>query len=199
MTLRILTAQRVNSITRTLCAALIISALATQWFSCSNPTTKSEGFVLPFQVGQEYKLIQGNNGPFGHEGHIAYAFDFIMPMGSVVIAARSGKVVKIEQQYMDGTKKPGQENYIFIQHADSSFSRYYHLTNNGVLVKVGHFVARGDTIGYSGNSGASAGPHLHFDVTKGCSDWGCRTVPVSFINAVENPLQAGKKYLANPF
>lgn len=197
--MRELTAKPVNSITRTLCAALIIFALVTQWFSCSSPTTKPEGFVLPFPVGQEYKLIQGNNGPFGHEGHIAYAFDFIMPIGSVVVAARSGKVVKIEQQYVDGTKKPGQENYIFIQHSDSTYSRYYHLTNKGVLVQAGKFVARGDTIGSSGNTGASAGPHLHFDVTKGCPEWGCQTIPVNFMNAPENPLQTGKKYLANPY
>jgi murein DD-endopeptidase MepM/ murein hydrolase activator NlpD len=155
-------------------------------------------YILPFPVGKSYELIQGNNGPYGHQGHSAYAFDFVMPIGSAVTAAREGIVVKTEGRFVDGNRKPGEENYVFIQHDDSTFARYYHLTQNGPRVKVGDRVARGDTIGLSGNTGASAGPHLHFDATKGCPEWGCQTVPIVFANANENPLQQGKIYKAEP-
>jgi murein DD-endopeptidase MepM/ murein hydrolase activator NlpD len=119
-----------------------------------------------------------------------------MPTGSVVTAAREGVVVKVEGRFVDGNRKPGEENYVFIQHDDSTFARYYHLTQNGLRVEVGDRVAKGDTIGLSGNTGASAGPHLHFDVTTGCAEWGCQTIPVQFINVKDNPLQEGQVYKA---
>ena len=46
-----------------------------------------------------------------------------------------------------------------------------------MLVSVGQRVPAGQEVGRSGDSGASAGPHLHFDVTRGCPDWGCQTIP----------------------
>jgi murein DD-endopeptidase MepM/ murein hydrolase activator NlpD len=154
------------------------------------------GYRLPFPVGDSAQLIQGNNGPWGHEGAAAYAFDFIMPIGSAVTAARAGQVVAVEGRYFDGTRKPGEENFVVIQHADSSFARYYHLTHNGPRVTVGVSVAAGDTIGLSGTTGASAGPHLHFDVTTGCYRWGCQTIPVRFLNVVADSLTAGATYRA---
>jgi murein DD-endopeptidase MepM/ murein hydrolase activator NlpD len=48
-----------------------------------------------------------------------------------------------------------------IRHADGSFARYYHLTTNGVLVGLGEKVAQGQRTALSGDSGTSAGPHLH--------------------------------------
>lgn len=154
------------------------------------------GYRLPFPVGDSARLIQGNNGPWGHEGHAAYAFDFVMPIGSPVTAARMGRVIAVEGQFHDGSRKPGEENFVVIQHDDSTFGRYYHLTHDGALVQAGTLVAAGDTIGRSGNTGASAGPHLHFDVTSGCYRWGCQTIPVRFLNATTDTLVQGRTYQA---
>ena len=119
-----------------------------------------------------------------------------MPIGSSVIAARAGEVVHVVENNEDGTRKPGQENVVIIRHADSTFARYYHLTKEGVLVSVGEKVEKGQKIGLSGDSGASAGPHLHFDVTKGCYDWGCQTISIDFEGVKENPLKQGEVYEA---
>jgi murein DD-endopeptidase MepM/ murein hydrolase activator NlpD len=153
-----------------------------------------DGYVLPYPTAVSRKLIQGNNGPFGHSGAAAFAFDFIMPIGSPVVAARGGEVAKVEERFKDGTRVPGEENYIVIRHSDGTFGRYYHLTSNGALVDSGRRVKRGDVIGRSGNSGATAGPHLHFDVTRGCFEWGCQTIPIKFRNAGADTLVAGKSY-----
>src|SRR5881394_1457584 len=89
--------------------------------SVSVQAQNKPSYVLPYQNGAEYKLIQGNNGIYGHTGAAEFAFDFLMPIGTEVTAARSGKVVKIQEAYSDNTKKPGEENYVVIQHDDGTF------------------------------------------------------------------------------
>lgn len=149
---------------------------------------------MPFAKEQTSKLIQGWNGKYGHVERLQYAYDFIMPIGTAILAAHSGTVVALEESYDDNTRTPGKENYLIIDHGNKTYSRYYHLTKNGVLVEIGDKVKTNDKIALSGNSGASGGPHLHFDVTKDCFNWGCQTIEFKFKNSTENPLQAGKTY-----
>lgn len=157
-----------------------------------------EMYLLPYPEGESYLLLQSNFGPYGHQGAAAYAYDFRMPIGTPVHATRGGEVVAVEVRFDDGTHKPGDENYVFIEHSDGTFGRYYHLQKGGALVAAGDRVERGQRIGSSGSSGASAGPHLHFDVTEKCPEWGCQTIPVRFANADDDPLDAGESYEALP-
>ena len=55
-------------------------------------------------------------------------------------------------------------NLIRIVHDDGSMAIYAHLRENGAMVRVGQRVSLGQLIGYSGNTGFSSGPHLHFCV-----------------------------------
>lgn len=153
-------------------------------------------FVLPYPVGQRYSVIQGNSGRWGHTDAAQYAYDFKMDIGTPIVAAKGGRVIAVEERYEDGNRTPGQENFIFIQHDDSTFSRYYHLSKDGVLVEESEQVKKGQQIGLSGNTGASAGPHLHFDVTASCPEWGCQTISIVFANASGNPLREGEMYEA---
>jgi len=57
-------------------------------------------------------------------------------------------------------------NEIVIKHSNGEFTDYCHLKHKGVLVKPGQKVKAGDIIGYSGNTGWSIKPHLHFVVFK---------------------------------
>ena len=65
-------------------------------------------------------------------------------------------------EYAGFHKKSGYGNLIILQH-NYGFKTYFgHL--NKVVIKSGTFVKKGDLIGYTGNSGMSNGPHLHYEV-----------------------------------
>lgn len=140
-------------------------------------------YSLPFQRGTHYRVAQGYQSLFSHYGN--YAVDFKMPIGTPVLAARGGVVVFVRQS--DTThgirhKNVGTGNGITIQHSDGTYAHYWHLQHNGARVAVGDSVAEGQWIALSGNTGFTAFPHLHFEVTrtpqKGKSDF-----PVLFLTA----------------
>gem|GEM_PF-341820 len=157
-----------------------------------------QNLLLPFKTSTSHRLVQGWNGPYGHRDAAFYSYDFLADIGTEVLSARDGRVAFVEERFVDGNRIPGNENVIVIDHGDGTFSRYYHLTHDGSKVVTGDRVKAGQVIGLSGDTGASAGPHLHFDVTVGCFQWGCQTVPIEFSNAIQNPLISGRDYTALP-
>ncbi len=89
---------------------------------------QADTYVLPFPKGPARRVLQGYNGRYGHQGMAEFAYDFQMPIGSPVIAARAGEVVHLVERNQDATRRPGEENVVVIRHADGSFARYYHRT-----------------------------------------------------------------------
>jgi len=121
-------------------------------------------YDLPYRQGSGHLVYQGYNGSFSHQGQ--YALDFIMPEGTEILAAREGVVVKVEQSNSQGCPQESCKqygNYIQIYHTDGTFAEYIHLKKDGATVRPGDHVNKGDLIGYSGNTGWTSGPHLHFD------------------------------------
>ena len=88
-------------------------------------------------------------GLAGHPG-----VDFLCPLSSDVDACDSGRV---ESAGAAGTAG----NMVVLRHSWGR-SRYLHLTT--WVVNPGQAVARGQLIGYSGSTGMSTGPHLHWDI-----------------------------------
>ncbi len=85
--------------------------------------------------------------------------DFSLPIGSPVYATGDGKV-KLTRSSFTGYGKQ-----IEIDHGFGYVTKYAHLEK--FLVKRGQMVKRGDLIAYSGNSGKSTAPHLHYEVHYG--------------------------------
>ncbi len=126
-------------------------------------------YALPFAKGTGVQVSQGYHGGKTHKGLSAYAVDFPVPTGTPIYAAREGVVVGAEGGYNRGGLSPEYRqyaNYVIIEHADGTMGNYYHLRQGGAAVRIGQKVSRGELIGYSGNTGYSSGPHLHFSVSK---------------------------------
>jgi len=144
------------------------SALAFFLLYSTNVTDNTDDYIyeLPFPENEQHRIVQGYGGLFSHS-HIA-ALDFEMSEGNTVCAAREGVVYsykdKSDEGGMSGDNK-GKANYLIIRHDDGSYRCYWHLQQNGVLVKKGR-VTKGQTIALSGATGQVIQPHLHFSVKR---------------------------------
>lgn len=141
------------------------------WIMGSKKAKHDDSYVysLPYKKGTSHLVSQGYNGSKTHKGSSAYSIDFVMPEGTKVYAAREGLVVKTKSNSDVGgydRKYASSGNYVRVMHSDGTFATYYHLKYRGVLVKAGQRVEKGEPLGYSGNTGYTSGPHLHFSVFK---------------------------------
>jgi murein DD-endopeptidase MepM/ murein hydrolase activator NlpD len=83
--------------------------------------------------------------------------DLKAAMNTPVYATADGIV-----EYAGYHEKSGYGNLVILQH-NYGFKTYYgHL--NKVVIKSGTFVTKGTLLAYSGNSGMSNGPHLHYEI-----------------------------------
>ncbi|MEI7473019.1 MAG: M23 family metallopeptidase [Chitinophagaceae bacterium] len=126
---------------------------------------KSFVYQLPYAKGSKFLLIQAYNSKMSHQGELS--LDFKMKKGSTICAARAGVVIAAKADSDVGGLKDeylSEGNHIIIEQEDGSTAMYWHLQKDGVLVKMGDSVKQGQAIGYSGNTGYTAFPHLHFQV-----------------------------------
>jgi murein DD-endopeptidase MepM/ murein hydrolase activator NlpD len=141
------------------------------WTPGSMQAVHQAGIVYhyPYAQGSEFTVVQGFGGEYSHSGASKYAVDFAMPIGTPIHAARAGVVIDLVAHYSRGgasRKYAEYANYVVVLHGDDTTGEYYHLKKDGVVVSLGEYVKAGQKIGYSGNSGFSSLPHLHFAVYK---------------------------------
>ncbi len=147
-------------------------------------------YRLPVQKKKRYRISQGFYGKRSHDHPLSYhAIDIEMNVGEPVYAARGGLVVTSIDWF---TKSGGPElkdygNRILILHEDGTIAFYVHLSHRGVLVEEGDRVKKGQLIGFSGNTGYSNGPHLHFVVRKERDI----SIPVRFEGYEEKSMTSG--------
>jgi murein DD-endopeptidase MepM/ murein hydrolase activator NlpD len=125
-------------------------------------------YAPPIANGSRFQITQGFNGQFSHtDAQNRYAVDIMMPEDTPVYAARAGIVVEVnDDYYRSGTEQAyaNKANSIRILHDDDSMAVYAHLALEKAQVSVGDSVKAGQLIAYSGNTGYTTGPHLHFAV-----------------------------------
>lgn len=137
--------------------------------------------VCPLPNGSYYVSQEYGNG--GHGGS-----DLACGNGTSVMAVQQGTVVT--RQDWDGVTITGNMswgNMIVLEHADSTGNVYYTLYahNSSLLVNVGDYVAQGQQIALSGNSGnvggSGGGYHLHLEVWVNGYGTAYRTNPRNYV------------------
>lgn len=138
-------------------------------------------YSLPFGGEEPRELISGFGGPTHLEAN-HYSFDFGMPEGTPILAARRGVVVYVQDGFRRGGLTPDlieRANLLVVGHDDGTLASYGHL-REGLRVEVGDTVHRGELLGWSGSTGFSGRPHLHFHVGKRMMGGAFRTIPIRF-------------------
>ena len=103
--------------------------------------------------GYGYRIDPFTKKPRMHKG-----MDFTASSGTPIFATGKGIVKRADN------RASGYGKHIRIDHGFGYVSLYAHLSKYNV--KRGQKVKRGDIIGFVGNSGRSAGPHLHYEIIK---------------------------------
>ncbi|WP_438019902.1 M23 family metallopeptidase [Sorangium sp. So ce315] len=148
-------------------------------------STPDSFYRLPFSPGSSFIVNVGNwDDPGGRHDTVdgaaqSYSYDFNMPVGTKIRAARAGRVAFLRETQTANTTDSmpdppgtrGEGNIVVIRHVDGTAAAYAHLQANQVFVTEGEYVPRGRVIALSGNTGNSFGPHLHFDVHPSFTTW----------------------------
>jgi murein DD-endopeptidase MepM/ murein hydrolase activator NlpD len=115
------------------------------------PSPSAAGFIWP---------VEGTvTSAFGYRwGRMHEGIDISVPEGTPIRAAADGTVILEQSEYESG----GYGNYTCVDHGGGLSTCYAH--QSSFAASVGASVSQGDVIGYSGNTGHSTGPHLHFEV-----------------------------------
>lgn len=165
------------------------------------PETQTQALYLPVSSSAPITQHFGNT-PFAtanaqvYNGNGHNGIDWGVPVGTSMKAAQHGKVVDFGNTDL---ACPGASygKWILLEHENGLSTLYAHLSK--ISVNRGQSVRAGDHIGFSGNTGFSTGPHLHFTVyatqgvqvksfpSKGCPG-ATYTMPIADLDAYLNPL-----------
>ncbi len=145
--------------------------------------------LLPFEARDTAFVSQGNNGRFTHQGASRFAFDFNVPIGTAIVSAAPGVVLQTQDRFdRSADMDPVQYNFVLIDHGNGVLTEYGHLRHHGTRVHPAQRLAQGELIGYSGDTGMSTGPHLHFAVV----DPSLQSLPACFLDVETGVPRAGE-------
>jgi murein DD-endopeptidase MepM/ murein hydrolase activator NlpD len=95
--------------------------------------------------------------PILHYARMHTGVDWSAPIGTPILAAGAGLVIKAELT-------AGYGRRVEVQHVNGYVTTYSHLSGFARGVVPGARVAQGQVIGYLGQSGMATGPNLHYEV-----------------------------------
>ncbi|MCK6551779.1 M23 family metallopeptidase [Myxococcota bacterium] len=113
---------------------------------------------------------------------VHFGLDFHAHRGTPIYAARAGVVERARRQ-------GGYGHCVVIAHEHGLETRYAHLSKYAKGIQPGVWVEQGELIGYSGNTGFSTGPHLHFETMIR----GHQVDPEPLLGAATRPLTAEER------
>ncbi|NTU51489.1 MAG: M23 family metallopeptidase [Candidatus Aminicenantes bacterium] len=112
--------------------------------------------IMP-AVGWMSSVFGHRNDPFTGVWTMHYGVDISTNIGNPIMATADGIVIKVQTDKYLGKN-------VTISHGNGFTTVYGHMSN--FAVKAGQKVKRRDIIGYIGQTGKAAGPHVHYEVLR---------------------------------
>jgi murein DD-endopeptidase MepM/ murein hydrolase activator NlpD len=118
---------------------------------------ETDNLDLPVR-GRISSIVGLRQDPINGRMRIHNGIDIAIPEGTPVAPVASGTVIYSGAQ-------PGYGNMVIVRHRDGMVTIYAHHSRN--IVKTGDPVDKKTMLAYSGSTGHSTGPHLHFEAWQG--------------------------------
>ena len=141
-----------------------IEAQIKKLLETSDVTPSPGGFIWPVSTSKIITSPMGGRVSPGGIGSTNHRGVDIGGVGttSAAMATKAGKVILARTVVYGSYGGSGYGNYVVVDHGGGYTTLYAHLTS--VKVSVGDMVGQGDTVGITGSTGNSTGPHLHYEV-----------------------------------
>lgn len=131
-----------------------------QYFDATGKNMRSTMMRTPLDRGFRISSSFGfRRHPIAGYRKMHQGMDFAASTGTPVIAPADGVVV-------EARRWGGYGNWLRIRHANGLESGYGHLSRYGSGIRAGQRVSQGQTVAYVGSTGASTGPHLHYEIWR---------------------------------
>ena len=135
-------------------------AKTAQYFDGSGKNTRTTMMRTPMQ---NFRRVSSNYGvrthPISGYRKMHQGMDFAASTGTPIIAPADGVVV-------EARRWGGYGNWLRVRHANGLETGYAHLSRYGSGIRAGQRVSQGQVIAYVGSTGASTGPHLHYEIWR---------------------------------
>lgn len=147
------------------------------WYDAEGRSARRSLMRTPVQGGRVTSTFGMREHPVLGFTRMHKGVDFGVPIGTPVYASGDGVIGWVGPHGDHG-------NYVRIDHSGQLATAYAHLSAFAAKLAVGTRVRQGDVIAFSGNTGISTGPHLHYEVIVG----GQQIDPATFKQDLAPPL-----------
>lgn len=173
--------------------------------SANGVVTIAQRFAIDFvglnDAGHALPVAPENPQALQNTEWFGYNADVLAVADGVVEDARDGQPENQpfanHPEPTDLTPRGLYGNFVILEIAPGLFAHYCHLRTGSVRVRAGAHVHRGEVIGHLGNSGNSAVPHLHFQISNTAAFLGSEGLPYRIARfSLEG--KAGKEIVLSP-
>lgn len=133
----------------------------TSFFDEKGTSAKKPFLKSPLKFVHITSRYGGRKHPVSGYQHNHQGVDFAAAIGTPVWAVGDGVVTRVVR----GDRGGG--NYLFLRHTNGYETGYLHLSRFADGIHVGSRVSQKQVIAYTGNTGTSTGPHLHYAMKRG--------------------------------
>jgi murein DD-endopeptidase MepM/ murein hydrolase activator NlpD len=143
-----------------------------EYFDVTGSSAKSMLMMTPVDGARISSGFGRRRHPILGYGRMHQGIDFAVPSGTPIMAAGDGTVAL-------AGRSGGYGNLLVLNHSNGYSTAYGHLSRFAAGIRPGVRVKQGQAVAFSGNTGLSTGPHLHYEIRINGRQVNPRTVKVA--------------------